>query len=300
MHGHLNVKCVLCLFRAAFAVNTSKYISILTSLTSKFRTCLAHSGPFTPWLHHTHTNTCIRVNCFATSKHIKGAVFLWSHLSLKPHDRPISIQWRTYIEVCSRNHCFHGKAISIKYSEYVIFVVALCMLIALSSLFVQLTVWRLTTHIWVVPYRTAPPNVAFYTFIQKNIVTEYFKHALYSPFFFSSKCSLFHNANLFSCCIIHILYTECAKIKKNISGAKGLRHTNNYKIVNQLKSFKTIIVAPTCFGLHKPSSGSCNLCVAKVTMLISVTYIVIWSYRYCGCTIHTHNGTEQSMQPQYR
>ena len=28
-----------------------------------------------------------------------------------------------------------------------------------------------------------------------NIGTEYSKHALYSPFFFSSKCSLFHNAN---------------------------------------------------------------------------------------------------------
>ena len=49
-----------------------------------------------------------------------------------------------------------------------------------------------------------------------NIGTEYFKHALYSPFFLSlsSKCSLFHNANLFGSCIIHILYTECAKIKK--------------------------------------------------------------------------------------
>ena len=55
-----------------------------------------------------------------------------------------------------------------------------------------------------------------------HIGTEYFKHALYSPFFFSSKCSLFHNANLFGSCIIHILYTGCAKIKKNNSGAKGL------------------------------------------------------------------------------
>ena len=45
-----------------------------------------------------------------------------------------------------------------------------------------------------------------------NVGTEYFKHALYSPFFFSSKCSLFHNANLFGSCIIHILYTGCAKI----------------------------------------------------------------------------------------
>ena len=57
-----------------------------------------------------------------------------------------------------------------------------------------------------------------------NIGTEYFKHALYSPFFFlSSKCSLFHNANLFGSCIIHILYTGCAEIKKNNSGAKGLK-----------------------------------------------------------------------------
>jgi len=32
--------------------------------------------------------------------------------------------------------------------------------------------------------------------------------------------------------------------------------TNYYQIVKHLKSFKIIIVAPTCFGLHKPSSGS--------------------------------------------
>ena len=41
-------------------------------------------------------------------------------------------------------------------------------------------------------------------------------------FFFSSKCSLFHNANVFGSCIIHILYTGCAEIKKNDSGAKRL------------------------------------------------------------------------------
>ena len=45
-----------------------------------------------------------------------------------------------------------------------------------------------------------------------NVGTEYFKHALYV--FFSSKCSLFHNANLFGPCIIHILYTRCAEIKR--------------------------------------------------------------------------------------
>ena len=47
---------------------------------------------------------------------------------------------------------------------------------------------------------------------------------LYTLRFFSSKCSLFHNANLFGSYIIHILYTGCVEIKKNNnSGAKGLR-----------------------------------------------------------------------------
>ena len=49
-----------------------------------------------------------------------------------------------------------------------------------------------------------------------NIGTEYFKHGINSPFFSSSKCSLLHNYNVFGSCIIHILYTGCAKIKKKI------------------------------------------------------------------------------------
>ena len=41
--------------------------------------------------------------------------------------------------------------------------------------------------------------------------------------FFCSKCSLFHNSNLFGSCIIHILYTGYAEIKKNNnSGTKRL------------------------------------------------------------------------------
>ena len=45
---------------------------------------------------------------------------------------------------------------------------------------------------------------------------------VYTFRFSSSKCSLFHNSKVFGSCIIHILYTECAKIKKNNSGAKRL------------------------------------------------------------------------------
>ena len=39
---------------------------------------------------------------------------------------------------------------------------------------------------------------------------------VYTLRFFSSKCCLFHNSNVFGSCIIHILYTGCAKIKKKI------------------------------------------------------------------------------------
>jgi len=66
--------------------------------------------------------------------------------------------------------------------------------------------------------RTAPltPKRHILYIYSTNIGTEYFKHALYSPFFLSSKSSLFHNANFFGSCIIHILYTVCAEIKKKI------------------------------------------------------------------------------------
>jgi len=71
--------------------------------------------------------------------------------------------------------------------------------------------------------RTAPltSKVAFYIFIQQiyvlNILNE-----VYTLRFFSSKCILFHNCNVFGSCIIQILYIRCAKIKKNNSGAKRL------------------------------------------------------------------------------
>jgi len=53
-----------------------------------------------------------------------------------------------------------------------------------------------------------------------NTGTEYFQRGIYSPFFFSN-CSLFRNSNVFGSCIIHILYTWCAKIKKIIPAPKG-------------------------------------------------------------------------------
>jgi len=81
---------------------------------------------------------------------------------------------------------------------------------------------RLMSTITDVPYRTANLQSCILYIYSTNIRTEYFKHGVYSPFFFlSSKCSLFHNSNLFGSCIIHILYTVCAKIKKIIPAPKG-------------------------------------------------------------------------------
>jgi len=54
-----------------------------------------------------------------------------------------------------------------------------------------------------------------------NISTEYFNTGILSDFS-SSKCSLFHNSNVFGSCIVHILYTQCAKIKNKNSGANTL------------------------------------------------------------------------------
>ena len=75
------------------------------------------------------------------------------------------------------------------------------------------------------PYRgrTAPltSKVAFYIFIQQILVLNIL-NMVYTLLFFSSKCSLFHNSNVFGSCIIHILYTGVLKLKKNNSGAKRL------------------------------------------------------------------------------
>ena len=69
--------------------------------------------------------------------------------------------------------------------------------------------------------RTAPltSKVAFYIFIQQIYVLNIL-NMVYTLGFFS-KCSLFHNSNVFGSCIIHILYTWCAKIKKIIPAPKG-------------------------------------------------------------------------------
>ena len=64
---------------------------------------------------------------------------------------------------------------------------------------------------------------------------------LYTLRFLSSKCSLLHNSNVFGSCIIHILYTGCAKIKKKNSGAKRLQ-VEFLTVVNiNSKTFRVVL-----------------------------------------------------------
>jgi len=81
--------------------------------------------------------------------------------------------------------------------------------------------------------RTAPltSKVLFYIFIQQIYVLNILNMVYTLRFFFSSKCSLFHNSNVFGSCIIHILYTGVLKFKKKYSGAKRLKRTRTSSVI---------------------------------------------------------------------
>ena len=67
-----------------------------------------------------------------------------------------------------------------------------------------------------------------------NIGTEYFKHALYSPFFFSLQNAV---SFIMLTSLVPVLFTfyiqSVLKLKKNNSGAKGLKYAFLNKLQNQ-------------------------------------------------------------------
>ena len=83
------------------------------------------------------------------------------------------------------------------------------------------------------------------------------------------------NVKGFNDCTLH--YLNCVSAVLGPSFVQ-LMHTNYYKIVKQLKSFTITIVAPTCFGLHKPSSGSSQTVLRwsyNVDFAYLLTYLLI-------------------------
>ena len=105
-----------------------------------------------------------------------------------------------------------------------------------------------------------------------NIGTEYFKHVIYSQFF-PSKCSLFHNSNEFGSGIIHILFTGCAKIKKNNSGAKRLILKTGNDSLERVEEFKNLGTTSTNqYSIQegiKSTLNSGNVCYHSVHNLVS-------------------------------
>jgi hypothetical protein len=74
-----------------------------------------------------------------------------------------------------------------------------------------------------------------------------------------------------------------------------LLHTNYYKIVKQLKSFKIILIAPACLVYINHRQEALSLCFAKVAMLTLVAYfylklLVLW--------LHMLVFLRQGAQPQ--
>ena len=69
--------------------------------------------------------------------------------------------------------------------------------------------------------------------------------------FCSSKCSLFHNSNVFGSCIIHIIYTGCAKIKK-ISCAKRLKYYFVSECEVRPTTYLTHCMSWVHLSFHKP------------------------------------------------
>jgi len=74
---------------------------------------------------------------------------------------------------------------------------------------------------------------------------------VYTLPFFSSKRSLFHNSNVFRSCIIHILYTGCAKLKNN-SGAERLNmvYTLRFFLQNAVCFIILTYLVPVLFTFY--------------------------------------------------
>ena len=93
---------------------------------------------------------------------------------------------------------------------------------------------------------------------------------VYTLLFFSSKCSLFHDSNVFCSCIIHILYTGCAKIKKKVIPApKGSGPT--------VQRIVTVTVGTYCC---LPNISS-EILVSNVGCLSSGHTTVYWRQQGC-------------------
>ena len=109
--------------------------------------------------------------------------------------------------VCFARHHLEGNDIPLNkvfLISYIITKFSMKNLVVTAShiLLSSLTVWRLTTHIWVVPAPLTSKRCILYIY-STNIGTEYFKHALYSPLFSLQNAVCF----IMLTCLVPALFT---------------------------------------------------------------------------------------------
>jgi len=75
-------------------------------------------------------------------------------------------------------------------------------------------------------------------------------------------------------------------------------HTNYSEIVELLKTFKTTIIVPTCFGLHKPSSGSSQFVLRKSYNIGFSVYVSLMKFSVLWLRMRSHS-TENFISDMY-
>jgi len=112
-----------------------------------------------------------------------------------------------------------------------------------------------------------------------NIGTEYFKHVVYSSFFSLQNAVCFIILTYLVSCIIHILYTGCAKIKKkNNSGARRLMH--RIVIIRSFRKYLKQVVCMVTTVLRMVAGVKKTVSRAEpATFFMSVAPLIL----YTGC-----------------
>jgi len=112
----------------------------------------------------------------------------------------------------------------------------------------------------------------FSTYIYStNIGTEYFKHGIYSPFFLSSKCSLFHNSNVFGYTSLQGVYDSHLQLLHSDTGVIRLyfEKSAGSDIIRHFCQHEWVSSCKWLWNLKFPKSEQSSLWLASAAHTVS-------------------------------